>query len=494
MIAVSASSVAFGQNNVETLDEYVEQARKQWQVPGLSVTVVQNGITILSKGYGVRELGKNEPVTPETLFGAMSTTKAMTAVGLGLLVDEGKLGWDDKVIKHLPAFRVGDPYVSNELRVRDLLTHNAGLGSADFLWSRTPDISAAEILARMQYAHQVYSLRSGFVYQNIMYLVAGQLIEKVSGMPWERFMTERLFLPLGMKNTFPNLALSRKYRNLSSAHFEVKDKIQVIPEMLADSIAPAGAVWSTADDVGKWINFLLGNTIVNGKELIKPATLDEIFKPQTIIPAAQFFPTIALTKPRWTTYGLGWFQHDYRGEKVDLHTGSLAGRTAIIGLLRDKKIGVYVFGNLDHAEVRHALMYKIFDLFAFADNSRDWSSEMKTLYDGIKARSAQQEETMKSRRTANTRPSLPLSSYAGNYSDPFYGSLEIAVADGRLKAIFSKDLSADLDHWHFDTFQAVWSKSWWQNGVMTFRLNTVSGDVETVHLGNASFKREQLRR
>ena len=480
-----------GQSNVEVLDRYVESARNQWQVPGLSIVVVQDGKILISKGYGVREIGKNEPVNGETLFGAMSTTKAMTAVALGMLVDEGKLGWDDKVIKHLPAFRVADPYVTSEITVRDLLTHNTGLGNADFLWSWTPALPAAEIASRMQYANRAYSLRSSFIYQNIMYLVAGQVIEKASGMSWERFMTERLFVPLGMKSTFPNLATSQRYQNRSSAHYEIKGKIQVIPEQSADPIAPGGAVWSTADDIGKWVDFMLGNTTVNGNELLKPATLNEILKPQAIVPASQFYPTIELTRPHWMTYGLGWFQHDYRGEMVNFHTGSLAGRTAIIGLLRDKKLGVYVFGNLDHAEVRHALMYKVFDLFAFADHGRDWSTELKTLYDGRKAEAAKREEAMKSRRVLNTRPSLPLSSYVGRYSDPFYGAVDIAIVDGQLKAILNKDLSADLSHWQFYTYMAAWIRNWWSDSPVTFRMSPVSSDVESVTIRGAVLRREQ---
>jgi CubicO group peptidase (beta-lactamase class C family) len=304
-------------------------------------------------------------------------------------------------------------------------------------------------------------------------------------------MTERLFMPLDMKNTFPNLAASQSYKNRSSTHYKIKGSIQVIPEMPADSIAPAGAVWSTANDIGKWVNFMLGNTTVNGKELIKPATLNEIFKPQVIVPAGQFYPTIALTKPHWMTYGLGWFQHDYRGEMINFHTGSLAGRTAIIGLMRDKKLGVYIFGNLDHAEVRHALMYKVFDLFAFGDDGRDWSTEMKTLYDGREAEATKRTEAMKSKRVTNTRPSLQLSSYAGRYTDPFYGSVEIALVDGKLKAVFDKNLSAELSHWQFDTFSAAWSRKWWDDSLFTFRISSTSGDVEALAFQGMIFRRVQ---
>lgn len=485
-----AASVLFGQSNIESFDKYVDAARQEWKVPGLSIVVVQNGKVLLSKGYGVRELGKDAKVDTETLFGCMSTTKAMTAVAMGMLVDEGKVNWDDKVTKYLPYFRVDDRYVTGDLRVRDLLTHNSGIGNADFLWGWTPELSSDEVVRRMQYAKQEYPLRGGFIYQNIMYLVAGQVIEKASGMKWERFVNERIFVPLGMKNTFPNYEYSKKYQNRSTAHFEIKGKIAPIPEDVADPIAPAGAVWSTSDDIGKWVNFMLGNTTVNGKQLLKPETYKELFKPQVIVPQSGFYPTTALTKPHWMTYGFGWFQHDYRGEMVDFHTGSLDGRTAIIGLIPDKKLGVYIFGNLDHAEVRHALMYKVFDVFAFGDNGRDWSKEAKTLYDGLKAKSAKEDDAAKAKRVQNTKPSLPLTAYVGKYSDPFYGSMEVTLVDGKLRLTVTKDVNAVLDHWQFDTFQAAWNKAWWDESVVTFQISAVSADVESVGVDGAVLKRE----
>jgi len=479
---------ALGQDKVEILDRYVEAARKNWQVPGMSLVVVRDGKVLLSKGYGVRELGKTEAVDASTLFGAMSTTKAMTAVAMGILVDEGKVNWDDKVVKHLPDFRVADPYVTGEIRVRDLFTHNAGLGNADFLWTRTTKLSSAEIISRMQYAKPAYAFRAGFVYHNVMYLVAGKIIEKASGMTWERFMTERVFNPLGMKNTFPTLESSRNYQNRSSAHFEIKNQITVIPEMQVDAAAPAGSVWSTADNIGKWVNFTLYNTTADGKPLLKPATYDEIFKPQVILPAT-FFPTFRLTKPRWTTYGLGWFQHDYRGEMVNFHTGSLAGRTAIIGLLRDKKLGVYIFGNLEHAELRHALMYKVFDLFAFDDNSRDWSAEMKILYDGIKSEAAKNLEARRAARQLNTSHSLPLDTYAGKYSDPYYGSTEVQLVEGKLRLVTNRETYADLEHWEKDAFLAKWNRGWLGEGNIWFAVNPDTKEIEII-LGNQRFKRQ----
>lgn len=492
IVVLIICAVAVAQNKVGEFDKYAEAARQEWKVPGMTITVVQDGKVILAHGYGVRETGKVEKVDADTLFGAMSTTKAMTAVTMGMLVDEGKVSWDDKVIKHLPDFRVADAYVTSELRIRDLFTHNGGMGNADFLWSWTPELSAAEIVKRMQYARPAYPFRGGYTYQNVMYAVAGQVIEKVSGMPWERFVTERLFAPLGMKNTFATYGASNSYQNRSAAHYEVDGTIMVIPEQRADSIAPAGAVWSTANDIAKWIDFMLGNTTVNGKQLLKPATHQALLRPHTIVPPAQFYPTVSLTKPNWTTYGLGWFQHDYRGEMVNFHTGSLAGRTAIIGLIPNKKIGIYIFGNVDHAEVRHALMYKAFDVFAFDDGSgRDWSKEMKKLYDDLEAQGKRQAETQKARRKLDTKPSLALTAYAGKYSDPLYGEIEVTFRDGKLFLSIGKGdtRSADLEHWHHDTFQTKWRQRWLGEGLVSFQLNSVSGEVEALTIGGAQLRR-----
>ena len=477
------------QTNVDALDRYIESSRRDWNIPGMSVVVVHDGKVVLAKGYGIRELGKTDAVDTQTLFGVMSTTKAMTAVAMGLLVDEGKVSWRDKVVKHLPDFRIGDPYITQELEVRDLFTHNSGLASTDFLWARTPELPADEAVRRMQYAKPAYSFRGGFQYHNSMYLVAGKVIEKVSGIPWDRFMTERVFRPLGMNSTFPTLEAAMKNANRSSAHYEIKEKIEVIPEMPIDSVAPAGAVWSNADDAAKWMSYLISGKTANGKDLLKPATLEEVFRPQVILPP-NFYPTFGLIKPKWTTYGLGWFQHDYRGEKVDMHTGSIAGRTALVGLIREKKLGVYVFGNLDHAEARHGIIYRTFDLLAFADpNGRDWNAEFKKMYDQRDAEAERASTAMMARRLPDTKPSLPLSSYAGTYSDPFYGTVEVKLVDGRLVVIASKDLTAALEHRHVDTFMAVWSRRWMGEGIVTFQLNPITGDVISLSSSGQTFRR-----
>ena len=324
-----------------------------------------------------------------------------------------------------------------------------------------------------------------------MYLVAGKVIEKVSGMPWEQFMTQRVFRPLGMNSTYPTLAEAMKHANRSTAHYEVKKNILAIPEMPIDSVAPAGSVWSNAEDIAKWVAYLLSGKTADGKDLLKAATIDEMFRPQVILPT-NFYPTFRLLKPKWTTYGLGWFQHDYRGEKVDLHTGSIDGRTAIVGLLRDKKLGVYVFGNLDHAEARHAIVYKTFDTLGFNDaNGRDWNADFKKMYDETAAAQEKQYEAILGKKLSDTKPTHPLTAYTGTYSDPLYGTFEIKLVDGKLRAIAAKDMAGDLQHRHVDAFLLVWDKSWRGESLMSFQLNAMTGEVASLTLGGQSFRKEQ---
>ena len=489
IVILLASFIAVSQSKVEAFDQYASAAAKTWEVPGMSVVVVQDGKVLLSKGYGSRELGKNQPVDSKTLFGAMSTTKAMTAVAMGMLVDEVKVNWNDNVVDHLPDFATGDPFTTSQLKVRDLFTHNTGIPSVDILWAWSQGLSSDELLKRMRLSTPTYPLRGGFVYHNLMYLAAGKVIEKVSGMPWDRFMTERVFRPLGMNNTFPTLGTASSYQNRSSAHFEVKGQIRVIPDMNADTIGPAGSVWTTADDAAIWMNFMLGNGTYNGKTLLKPATMNEMFKPQVIIPAT-FYPSFQIIKPRWTTYGLGWFQHDYRGEKVDFHTGSLAGRTAIVGMIRDKKLGVYIFGNLDHAEVRHALIYKVFDIFGFDDVSgRDWSADLKVLYDKQAEEGAKQTASQIASGLKNTNPTHPLEKYAGRYGNPFFGTAEVVFENGKLHFQLPGGMTAELQHRQLDTFVMSWKDEWRGQLLGTFNLSAVNGDVVSLTIGTQTLRR-----
>ena len=313
----------------DALDQFIIEGINKWKPPGLAVTVVKDGEIVFKKGYGVTNINTQQPVDSNTLFGCMSTTKAFVAAGLAMLVDDGKVNWDDKVIDYLPEFQLKDPNITREITIKDLLTHRTGIGNTDYLWSLMT-IDSDSVLYKMREVDKSYSLRSSFIYQNIFYLAAGKVIEKVSGKSWGEFLKERIYTPLGMTNTYPTLGAIKSIKNKADAHFEIEDKIEKIEQMNADAIGPAGAMWSSIDDIGKWVQFLLNNGIKNRDTLISPKeTFKELFKPQQIIPSNEFYPTQQVTKPNWTTYRLGWFQHDYKGKMVQFHTGSLAGMVAI---------------------------------------------------------------------------------------------------------------------------------------------------------------------
>jgi CubicO group peptidase (beta-lactamase class C family) len=300
----------------------------------------------------------------------------MTVAAIGILVDEGKLDWDDPVVEHLPWFRVDDPYLSRQITVRDLLTHRAGMGNADFLWYER-DATTEEIVRKMAMVEPVYPPRSSFIYQNIMYATAGLVVEAASGTPWADFVRTRIFQPLGMGESVLHVAETVGQPNVADPHERVDGRTVPIRNASVDAVDAAGSVWSSVSDMSRWLRMLLAEGVTpDGTRILSEATVTEMFRPQTVVPSSQFYPTQQITRPSWMTYGLGWFQHDYRGHKVDFHTGSIDGMVAIAGLVRDLDLGVYVLANRDHVEVRHALMYRAFDHF-LGGVVRDWSADLK---------------------------------------------------------------------------------------------------------------------
>ncbi|HJW32146.1 MAG TPA: serine hydrolase [Holophagaceae bacterium] len=471
-----------------TLDAFIAQGMKAWRIPGLSVVVVKDGKVLYEKGFGVRELGKPGRVDTDTRFGMMSTTKAMTALALGMLVDEGKVAWDDPILKHLPAFRLPNAYLTEHVTVRDALRHSAGLENADLLWDRE-DLTTPEVLARLDRVPTTRALRSDFIYHNVMYQVAGEVIAAASGMSWERFISTRILTPLGMTRSTATLDAMRaaKDSNVSVAHFEIEGQVRPIEDVAVDRVPAAGAIWSTAHDAGKWLTFLLAGGVVGDRRLVSEHTFKELLAPQVAISAGQWgYPTLALTGSHWTTYGLGWFQQDYRGQFVAMHTGSMDGRTAIIGLIPDAKVGVYAFGNLDHAEFRHALLWKVLDLCTGAP-ARDWNAECLKLYGELKAKATQAEADLAGARVQGTHPSHPLEAYVGTYTHPAWGDLAV-VKEGDalvLRMGPSPRNAARLAHWHYDTFRGRFGdgRGGWTRVGFTEALD---GAIGAVILGDAS--------
>lgn len=489
-LAQTPASPADRAARVRELDASIAAAAAEWEVPGLAVAVVKDGEVVLARGYGVRRLGRPEPVDADTLFAVGSTTKAMTAALLGQLVAEGKVAWDDPVIRHLPGFRVGDPWATREITVRDLLTHRAGLPNTDLLWYGA-DRPRAELIGALAGVAPAYSLRGGFIYQNVMYVAAGELAAAVAGTSWEQLLESRLLEPLGMARTVPTLARTAGRDNVAAPHDRVEGALRVIENAPVDAAGPAGSVWSSVNDMSRWIRLLLAEGRADaggGRQVLAVATVEELFRPQTVIPVEQFYPTARLTRPHWITYGLGWFQQDFQGRMVQYHTGSIDGMTAIVGLVPEEELGIVVLANRDHAELRHALLWLALDRLGPRPSGRDWNAEVKQLYDARSAEADKARAEAEAKRVAGTRPSLPLARYAGTYRHPLYGDARVSPEGDGLRLVFAPGLQGRLEHWHFDTFRIRWDRPWQGPELVTVGLDAEGNPVRLELFG------EELRR
>ena len=465
---VALPAPAQGAAPLEGFDAYVAKGVKDWGVPGLAIAVVKDDSVVFIKGYGVKTVGGHDSVDIHTLFANASTTKAFTAFAVLLMADSGKLSLDSRVVDRMPLLQLQPAYVSEELTVRDLLTHRSGAPEADFLWYDTP-YDFNEMARRMRLVKPSSSFRSRFVYQNVTYAAAGYIAAQSAGMSWEDMYRTRIFTPLGMRETFTGTDAAVGRGNIATPHFRIDDTVQVIERYHTDNIGPAGSMYSSVSDMTKWLHFLLDSARTGGKRMIAAPLFNEIWHPQMLVEADEFYPTMKLTHPNFTAYGLGWFLEDYRGEKVAFHTGSIDGFVAIVGLIPGRKLGVIIFANLDHAELRHALMYTVFDRY-LGGGTHDWSTEMNAMYTGLRTVRAKAIAAAAKKRVMGTKPTLALAAYAGTYSDRLYGSVTIKLADGKLTVADPLD-PADLEHWNYDTFLLVHRKRWLGKQPVTFTFD-----------------------
>jgi CubicO group peptidase (beta-lactamase class C family) len=452
------------------MDAYVAQAVRDWKVPGLAIAVVRGDSVVYARGFGVRTLGRPERVDEHTLFAVGSTTKAFTVTALAMLVDEGKLGWDDPVTRYVPGLQLYDPYVTRELTVRDLITHRSGLPNFDALWYGT-DLSADEIFRRMRFVKPATGFRGGYEYQNAMFALAGRVVANVSGMPWEEFIRRRILQPVGMRETVIGIGGLAAAPDVATPHVEIEDTLRPVAWRNLDAVGPAGSINSSVADMARWIRFQLDSTRIGGTRAVKAETFAQFWTPQFVIPAAQYYPAARPAHPHFTAYGLGWFLQDYRGRLLAMHTGSIDGMTAIVGLLPEAHAGVVVLANSDHAELRHALMYRALD-HAAGDSTRDWSAEELKVYGPARERAAEAARKVESSRIRGTRPTLPLAAYAGTYADPdsLFGRATVALEGGRLVVRWSGWVG-EMEHWNYDTFRSRWRDPVLGRSFVTFALD-----------------------
>jgi CubicO group peptidase (beta-lactamase class C family) len=483
LVAAHGPLVAQARPDWVAFDRYVAKAAADWRIPALAIAVVKDDSVVFARGYGVLQKGAAQPANEHTRFAIGSTTKAMTAAMVAMLVDEGRLSLDDPVTKYIPELQLHDPWATRELTIRDLLTHRSGLPGTDVFWASSWKYSQADIIRRLRYIRPTASFRSQWQYHNVLYALTGVIIERVSGMPWEQFIKARIFAPLGMNETEPLNATIAGKPNVAVPHALVNDSVTVVPVRSTDGVASAGSVWSSVSDMAKWMRFVIDSGRVGSKRLIQQRTFAELVTPQIPAPMAQY-PALQLAKPNFFSYGLGWFIQDYRGQHVWMHTGSINGLSAIVGIEPNRRLGVFVLENLDHAELRHGLMYAVFDLFETGPR-RDWSADLKPVFARPPAST-----TQAARATA--APSLPLERYAGTYADSAFGEVVVTLQNGALQAAVVTDPAAPLEPVSFEAFRTR-PGAGARPLVLTF-VPDGSGGVSGVRVSNILFARVRAQR
>jgi CubicO group peptidase (beta-lactamase class C family) len=461
------------------VDRVAESARKEFDVPGIAVAIVKDGNVVLTKGYGVRKMGDPVPVTPQTLFRIASNTKAFTAAALATLVDDKRIRWDDPVIQHMPAFQMYDPYVTREMTIRDLLTHRSGmgLGAGDLMFFPPSDLSREEIIRRLRFIKPATSFRSAYAYDNLLYLVAGQIIPAVTGKSWDDFVRDRIFAPVGMTNSFTTMDAWLSAKDVATPHSKLSGKLETLPQEDVDNTAPAGSIASCVADLAKWMNLQLAGGTAGKTKIFSADRGREMWSPQTILPIGEPGKddpaAFAQIRPNFSAYGLGWSLRDYRGKKLVAHNGGLSGFVSRTALIPEIKLGVVVLTNQEEDGAFSSIVNTVLDHYLGAPEV-DWVAAYSA---AAKKTRAEGEETVKkasgARRT-ETHPSLALASYAGRYRDAWYGDVRIEEDHGKLYIFFthSPDLAGELEHWQYDTFVARWQKrSMNADAYVTFTLS-----------------------
>jgi CubicO group peptidase (beta-lactamase class C family) len=469
------------------IDNAATRALREFEVPGMAVMVIKDGAVVHSAGYGVRKLGEAAPVTSKTLFGIASNTKAFTSAALAILVDEGKLKWDDRVVDVLPGFQMSDAYVTREMTVRDLLVHRSGLGlgAGDLMYFPTTELTRAEIVRRLRYVKLESSFRSRYAYDNILYIVAGELVAHVSGMSWDDFLRQRIFTPLGMTATNTSVHALGKGAELAWPHAKSDEVLVSLEPEDSDNWGAAAGINSNLEDLSKWILIQLGRGSNGDKTLFSAAQSRQMWTPVTLLPSRPVPPTGELGKvtPRLSAYALGWNISDYRGHSMVHHTGGLAGMVTRITLLPDDKLAVVVLTNQEVGDAFNAVTYAALDHYLGAP-AVDWVS---LLGDARKKREAGANAAVAKATEARdmaSKPSLALKAYAGRYRDAWYGDVLIEEKNGKLEIRFTHtaELVGTLEHFQQDTFIARWAKrSLLADAYVTFWLKP-DGAVDTVKM------------
>ena len=470
-----ATGFSFGQADVKVdlkaLDAYYANMVKDWDLPSASIGIVKDGELVFTGNYGLLEEGKSGGPDENTLYAIASNSKAFTSAIIGMLVQEGKLNWNDKVKKYLPYFAVYDVWVSEHVTIRDLLSHRVGLGtfSGDNIWYKS-ERSAEEMIKSIRYVPKAFEFRAGFGYSNLMYVTAGELIRTVTGKSWGQNVKERILIPLGMDRTLYSLSGLEAKGNFASPHARIDDRNIPIEWVDWEEVAATGGIISSVADVSKWMIFNMKHGIQGKDTLLTAATRNMVWTPHNNF-------MVDHTKPNdfdrhFNAYGLGWGLSDYHGKLRVGHTGGYDGMITAVTMLPEENLGVVVLTNGVRSPIMAATYYAL-DRFLGLE-VKDWSA---TELERANQRQARDTRIAwrKEKRVLNTKSSLDESKILGDYHSDLVGRISIVKNGASLKLMFENhpSLSANLTHWHYDTYQIHWdeTQSWFSFGTIKFNTN-----------------------
>jgi CubicO group peptidase (beta-lactamase class C family) len=484
LVATAGLEAQRKSNPLAGLDAHIEQVRASWSIPVMAVGIVKDDSLVYAKGFGVREIGKSDPVDANTVFAIGSNTKSFTSLAAAMLVDDGKLKWDDKAVDRYPGFQLFDPYVTREINVRDLLSHRAGLGRrGDALWYGT-DFSRAEIIRRIRYLEPNAPFRTEMGYQNIMYLTAGEIVGKASGLGWDRFVTERVLRPLGMTRSSTTAKSVPSQTNVAAPHAIDSAGAKSIPWRDIDNVAPAGSISSSIAEMANYLRLHLGDGTFRGKSLVSKANLGVTKTPHINTGG------VGDSVTHFSSYGLGWVLLDYRGKKIAWHNGGIDGMLSEMWTVPEAGLGIVVLTNGSPHAGGAPIVREIIDRYLVGAATKDWNGESLKQMERVRVMQKAAALRADSTRVRGTSPSLALAKYAGTYTDKMYGDVTVAV-DGNRLVVGWQSYKVPVEHWHFNTFRAATVQGVPLSGVMAnFQLDAQAKVSALEVVGLATFKAE----
>ncbi len=448
-------------NSFSSIDEQIERLLVDWKSPGCALAVIKDGEVILSRGYGYRDVEQQLPVDEETVFAIGSTSKAFTAVTAAILVDQGLLEWDTPVRSYMPDFDLWDSFAAERMTVRDLLSHRSGLPRYDGVWYGS-GFSRKELVQRLRHLKPNTDFRTTFQYQNLMFTAAGYLVEKLSGQTWESFTQQNILDPLGMKRTSLEVEGIRSSENAARGYAANEKGFNQLSYCCLDNISPAGGVNSCLADLVKWLKIHLNDGEFNGQQIVSPENLAQTHTPTTFIEGTYNRVLSVFSEIGPESYALGWFVHDYRGHRLLRHGGHIDGFSTQISFMPDMGAGVIVLSNIGGSSFMFAPTFLVYDLLLGLP-VLNWTERIQCEERKVIKAGADAAQWYQKQRKKKSRPAHPLVEYAGNYSHPAYGTIEITLETDRLMARHNQQ-KVSLTHYLNEVFE--WNTGSPQNAYM----------------------------